>query len=120
MTGFELRPREGDRPFDGPAALERFRRSRALQGSPRQGNRGGPYGFLRVLQLQRRIACQGKRIRKPPSITKTRRRSHRTAADHHGKGDHAKGHEESTKAHAHAKTAREHSEGAHSKSQSNK
>jgi hypothetical protein len=32
------------------------------------------------------------------------------AAEHHGKGEHAKGREESAKAQTHSKTAREHSE----------
>jgi hypothetical protein len=44
-------------------------------------------------------------------------RSDRMAAEHHGKGDHAKGREESAKAHGHSKTAHEHSETAHGKSQ---
>ena len=44
-----------------------------------------------------------------------------TAAEHHGKGDHDKGREESTKAQSHAKTAFGNTpEAAHSKSQSQK
>jgi len=42
--------------------------------------------------------------------------AHRTAADHHTKGDHAKGHESSTAAQSSSKAAHEHSTAAHDKS----
>jgi hypothetical protein len=42
------------------------------------------------------------------------------AAEHHGKGDHAKAKEHSTSAQQHSQNARQHSERAHTKSQQQK
>jgi hypothetical protein len=42
------------------------------------------------------------------------------AAEHHGKGDHAKAKEHSTSAQQHSQNARQHSEQAHTKSQQQK
>jgi hypothetical protein len=46
--------------------------------------------------------------------------THRAAAEHHAKGDHAKGKEHSTSAQQHSQNARQHSEQAHTKSQQQK
>jgi hypothetical protein len=47
-------------------------------------------------------------------------KSHRAAAIHHGKGDHAKAKEYSASAQQHSQNARQHSEQAHAKSQQQK
>jgi hypothetical protein len=55
-----------------------------------------------------------------PNITKTQAKAHRSAAEHHGKGDHAKGKEHAASAKQHSQTANQHSDQAHSKSQQQK
>jgi hypothetical protein len=47
-------------------------------------------------------------------------KSHRAAAEHHGKGDHTKGKEHSMTAQQHAENAAKYSDQAHSKSQQQK
>jgi hypothetical protein len=47
-------------------------------------------------------------------------KSHRAAADHHGKNDHMKGHEHATEAQKHSKVARAATDEAHARSSSKK
>jgi hypothetical protein len=47
-------------------------------------------------------------------------KAYRSAAEHHGKGDHAKGKEHAASAKQHSQTAHQHIEQAHAKSQQQK